>query len=172
MKLCEECHKEAAVVYLKLAVNNKVTEAHLCPACAAKKGMGLGVEPGAFNISDIVGNLSDYYKEFLPSERKTLRCDTCGLSYARFKESGRLGCPDCYKSFEPQLTELMMRIHGSSQHAGRAYAGGGSPELSKDAAAARVAKLKEAIQEALKNEDFETASRLRDTLKKLEARNG
>ena len=172
MKLCEECHKEAAAVFLKLSVNNKVTEAHLCAACAAKKGVGLGADPGAFNISDIVGNLSDYYKEFLPSERKTLRCDSCGLTYARFKESGRLGCPDCYKSFEPQLTELMTRIHGSSQHAGRVYAGGKSTELSKAEEAKRIEKLKAAMQEAVRNEDFVTASRLRDALKKLESRNG
>lgn len=168
MKLCEECHKEPAAVFLKLAVNNKVTETHLCPACAAKKGMGLGLEAGAFNISDIVGNMSGYFKDFLPPEKKTLRCRVCGLKYSEFKEGGRLGCPDCYSSFEPQLIELMARIHGSAQHSGRAYAGGASLKLSKAETARRLEELRAELKGAVAREDFEAAARLRDAMKALE----
>ncbi|HBA60256.1 MAG TPA: hypothetical protein DCZ92_05475 [Elusimicrobia bacterium] len=172
MKLCEECRKEAASVFLTLAVNNKVREVHLCSVCAARKGVWQGTETGAFNSSDIVGNLSGYFKDFLPAERKALRCGACGLTYAKFKQSGRLGCPDCYQSFEPQLTELMLRIHGSSSHTGRTYSGPGAPPPSRAEAARRAATLKTAIQEAVKKEDFETAAKLRDALKQLEGRDG
>ncbi len=168
--LCEECRKNHAAVFLKLAVNNKVREMHLCPACAARKGMGFGLETGAFNISDIVGNMSGYFKDFLPPERKTLRCGGCGLKYAEFKESGRLGCPQCYASFEPQLTELMTRIHGSSLHAGRGYAGGPALRLSKAEAARRLEELRVRLKEAVAKEDFEGAARLRDAMRELEAR--
>ncbi len=170
--LCEECHKANAVVFLKLAVNNKVTETHLCPACAARKGMGLGLETGAFNISDIVGNMSGYFKDFLPAERRTLRCGGCGLKYADFKETGRLGCPECYSSFEPQLTELMSRIHGASQHTGRAYAGGAFSKLSKTEAARRLTETRAELKAAVAREDFEAAARLRDSIKELGARSG
>jgi len=172
MKLCEECHKAAAAVFLKLAVNNKVTETHLCPACAAKKGIGLGLETGAFNISDIVGNMSGYFKDFLPPERKTLRCKDCGLKYSEFKETGRLGCPECYVIFEPQLTELMARIHGSAQHTGRAYADAPELKLSKAETARRLTELRAGLKEAVAREDFEGAARLRDELKRLEGRHG
>lgn len=167
MKLCEECRKEAAAVFLKLAVNNKITEMHLCPACAAKKGMGFGLETGAFNIGDIVGNMSGYFKDFLPPEKKTLRCRGCGLKYADFKESGRLGCPDCYTSFEAQLVELMARIHGSAQHTGRAYVGGAELKLSKAEAARRLEQLRAELNDAVAREDFEGAARLRDAMKRL-----
>ncbi len=170
--LCEECRKNNAAVFLKLAVNNKVRELHLCPACAAKKGMGFGLESGAFNISDIVGNMGGYFKDFLPPERKTLRCGGCGLKYADFKESGRLGCPDCYASFEPQLTELMARIHGSSRHAGRAYSGGPDLKLSKAETARRMHELRSALKDAVAKEDFEAAARLRDAMRELEGRRG
>lgn len=170
--LCEECRKHNAVVFLKVAVNNKVSELHLCPACAAKKGMGFGPETGAFNISDIVGNMSGYFKDFLPQERKTLRCRGCGLKYSEFKESGRLGCPECYVSFEPQLNELMTRIHGSAQHQGRAYAGGPALKLSKAETARRLEELRAALKQAVAKEDFEGAARLRDALKGLEGRHG
>ncbi|MDO8803509.1 MAG: UvrB/UvrC motif-containing protein [Elusimicrobiota bacterium] len=166
--LCEECREKNAVVFLKLAVNNKVTEMNLCPACAAKKGMGFGLESGAFNISDIVGNMSGYFKDFLPPEKKTLRCAACGLKYSEFKESGRLGCPECYAGFEPQLTELMSRIHGSSQHAGRACRGGPELKLSKAETCRRLDELRAALKEAVAKEDFEGAARLRDALKELD----
>ena len=172
MKLCEECNKAAASVFLKLAVNNKVTETHLCPACAAKKGMGLGLETGAFNISDIVGNMSGYFKDFLPHEKRTLRCGACGLKYSEFKESGRLGCPECYKSFEPQMTELMARIHGAAQHAGRAYAGGARLKLYRAEAARRMGELEAALKAAVAKEDFEGAARIRDAMKELGPRHG
>lgn len=170
--LCEECRKQNAAVFLKLAVNNKVKELHLCPACAAKKGMGFGLETGAFNISDIVGNMSGYFKDFLPPERKTLRCQGCGLKYSEFKETGRLGCPECYAGFEPQLTELMARIHGSSRHTGRAYEGGPALRLSKAEAARRLEELRAALREAVQKEDFEAAARLRDEQHRLEGRHG
>jgi protein arginine kinase activator len=172
MKLCEECHKASAAVFLKLAVNNKVTEMHLCPACAARKGMGLGLETGAFNISDIVGNMSGYFKDFLPPEKKTLRCRACGLKYSEFKETGRLGCPECYSGFERQLTELMLRIHGAAAHTGRAYAGGAPLKLSKAETARRLAGLREELKTAVAREDFEKAARLRDALKALEQPHG
>ncbi len=170
--LCEECREKNAVVFLKLAVNNKVKELHLCPACAAKKGMGFGLETGAFNISDIVGNMSGYFKDFLPPEKKTLRCGACGLKYSEFKESGRLGCPKCYAGFEPQLTELMSRIHGASQHAGRVYRGGPALKLSKAETALRLEELRASLKAAVGKEDFEAAARLRDAMKRLEGRHG
>jgi len=166
--LCEECRRKDAVVFLKLAVNNKVTEIHLCPACAARKGVGFGLESGAFNISDIVGNMSGCFKDFLPPEKKTLRCGACGLKYSEFKESGRLGCPECYACFEPQLRELMSRIHGFSQHAGRAYRGGQAPKLSKAGAARLLDGLRAALKDAVAKEDFEGAARLRDAVKELQ----
>ncbi|MDA8131490.1 MAG: UvrB/UvrC motif-containing protein [Elusimicrobia bacterium] len=170
--LCEECRKNHAAVFLKLAVNNKVREMHLCPACAAKKGMGFGLETGAFNISDIVGNMSGYFKEFLPPEKKTLRCQGCGLKYSEFKESGLLGCPDCYSSFEPQLAELMARIHGFAQHSGRGYAGGPALKLSRGEAARRLEELRASLKRAVEKEDFEAAAKLRDAMRELEGRHG
>ena len=172
MKLCEDCHKAPASVFLKLAVNNKVTGMHLCQACAAKKGAVPGSETGIFNISDIVGNLSGYFNDFLPQERKMLACGACGMKYSQFKTGGRLGCAQCYKSFAAQLTELMARIHGFTRHNGRVYAGCGAMKLSKAEAARRLEALKAAIKAAVEKEDFEAAARLRDALRELESRHG
>lgn len=170
MKVCEACRKAPATVFLKIAVNNKVAGAHLCAACAARKGAAFTAADGVFNVSDMVGNLSGYFSDFLPAGGRTLVCGGCGLRYAQFRETGRLGCAACYKSFEPQLTELMERIHGAARHSGRAYAGCTTGKAAKAARAKRAGELKAAVRAAVAKEDFELAARLRDALRALEAR--
>jgi len=174
--LCQVCKKNAASVFLKVAVNNKMTEMHLCERCAAGKGAsfaGFDVEP--FNISGMTGNLSGYFKEFLPREKRTLHCRSCGLAYHEFKEAGFLGCPECYSSFEPQLTELLTRIHGNCGHTGKncgasivhPVVNGASP-----AARRSVSELKAALKKAVETEDFESAARLRDRIRELGENHG
>ena len=180
--LCQSCKKNEAAVFLKVAVNNKVTEMHLCEACAAAGGAAFGgLETGPMNISGMMGNMSGYFKEFLPREKRALHCRTCGLTYHEFKESGFLGCPECYADFAPQLTELLTRIHGNCLHAGKRPAlfpgrpkcGAGPAALESGIAekmGADRAGLKEALKKAVEGEDFEAAARLRDRIRNLEGR--
>lgn len=161
--LCQFCSKNDATVFLKVAVNNKMTELHLCENCVAEKGEALGITAGPMNISGMLGNMSGYFKEFLPKEKRTLHCQACGLAYHQFKESGFLGCPECYKSFEPQLAELLTRIHGNSQHLGKQAAPDKSAQAGKTGGET-LAGLKEALKKAIALEDYETAARLRDRI--------
>jgi len=169
--LCQSCGKNDAVIFLKAAVNNKVTGIHLCGHCAEEKGVtfsGLDAEP--LNLSGMPGHFGGYFKEFLPREKRTLRCRTCGQAYHEFKESGLLGCPGCYAEFAPQLTELLTRIHGSCAHTGKQYAVTGKPPAARPRESA--AGLREALKKAVAREDFEAAARLRDRIKELGGANG
>ena len=58
----------------------------------------------------------------LPAPRAGETCSRCGGSLQDFRESGRLGCPDCYRTFEAPLRDLLRRLHGSTQHVGERYA--------------------------------------------------
>ena len=180
--LCQSCKKNEAALFLKVAVNNKVTEMHLCEACAAAGGAALGgLETGPMNISGMMGNMSGYFKEFLPRGKRALHCRTCGLTYHEFKESGFLGCPGCYAEFEHPLTELLTRIHGNCLHAGKRPAlfsdgpkSPASPAAPQDGPdekpGADCAGLKEALKKAVGSEDFEAAARLRDRIRDLEGK--
>ncbi|MBI4657213.1 MAG: UvrB/UvrC motif-containing protein [Elusimicrobia bacterium] len=165
--LCHECREKEATIFLKVAVNNKITEMHLCQDCASKKGMPSGFGQ-SLPISEMFGNISGFVKEFLPKEKKTLRCWSCGLKYSEFKETGKLGCPDCYKSFEPQMTELLARIHGKAVHTGKKYSPKDFPELAHARKKRLLEDLKKELKEAVEREDFETAAKLRDSIKDLE----
>ncbi|HAH31001.1 MAG TPA: excinuclease ABC subunit B [Elusimicrobia bacterium] len=176
---CMDCGKSEAVVFLKMAVNNKVAEAHLCAVCAAKKGAGPDAcESGSLNISEIGGGLEGGFSEFLPAGKKALHCPACALTYREFREKGKLGCPVCYTSFDAQLSELLTRVHGSCLHTGKVYPARAAMRQGKCDSAAkrkrgaqtalRLKKLDSSLKEAVDREDFETAARLRDQIKGLE----
>lgn len=185
--LCDDCRENEATVFLKAVVNNKLMEMHLCESCAGKKGLELGTGAGMLSLSGLFENLSELTKEFLPIERKSLRCSDCGFRYSDFKKTGRLGCPHCYVSFESQLIQLLTRIHGSSRHTGKKYLRGaasahaaGSPsrhqgpvhaQARKDPAA-EIESLKIKLKKAVEREDYEMAAKLRDRIKEYESKGG
>jgi protein arginine kinase activator len=49
-----------------------------------------------------------------------LKCPRCGFSQADFKKSGRLGCPECYKTFAEGLGGLLKTMHKGTRHTGKA----------------------------------------------------
>ena len=180
MMLCMDCGKREAIVFVKMAVNNKVAGAHLCAACAAKKGAEPdSCESGSLNISEITGGTNGCFKEFLPAEKKTLQCPACALTYREFKETGELGCPVCYISFDAQLSGLLARVYGSCLHIGKVYPARAAKSRGKHCGAAAVNRerkaqtasrldaLKAGLKAAVDREDFKTAARLRDQIKKI-----
>ena len=90
-------------------------------------------------------------------------CPRCGLSYTEFKAKGRLGCPGCYDAFAPVLEPLLEKVHGKSEHRGRA------PKRLESVLASRrrVAELEAELQAAVQKEDYEGAARLRDRIRAL-----
>jgi protein arginine kinase activator len=168
--LCQKCKKQESTVFLKVAVNNKITEMHLCNICAFEKGIGLNINTSNLPITDMFSNVSEFVKEFLPKEKKGLYCTSCGLKYSDFKEDGKLGCSDCYRNFEPQLTELLTRIHGNYLHTGKKYVEK-EQKISKMETKRIMEDLKKDLKEAIDREDFETAANLRDKIKELESSN-
>lgn len=168
--LCQKCKKNEVTVFVKVAVNNKVTEMHLCNTCAFEKGIGLNINASGIPITDIFSNVGEFVKEFLPKEKKGLYCSSCGLKYSDFKENGKLGCSDCYRNFELQLTELLTRIHGNYLHTGKKYIEK-EQKISKMETRKLIEDLKKSLKNAVDREDFESAAKLRDKIKELEDSN-
>jgi protein arginine kinase activator len=94
-----------------------------------------------------------------------VRCSFCGLSFQDFRDTGRLGCPHCYTSFEPHLRGLLRRIHGGTQHMGKVYL---PPDPTASEMEKRLEALRRKLQRAVESEDFERAARLRDEIRTLE----
>jgi protein arginine kinase activator len=160
---CDQCREREAVIHLTQIVNDQVTTLHLCERCAAEKGVE---SPGAVAKTPLGSFLAAMGKEVeAPAPRTADTCARCGGSLQDFRESGRLGCPECWRAFEAPLRDLLRRLHGSTHHVGERYADHRDPAREPKLEAA---DLREQLRAAVESENFELAAELRDRLRVLE----
>ena len=163
---CEQCREREAVIHLTQIVNEQVTTLHLCERCAAEKGVE---SPGAAPktpLGTFLAAMGQELPEQTPAPRTGDTCPRCGGSLQDFRESGRLGCSECYRSFEVPLRDLLRRLHGSTHHMGERYAerAVAVPRTGSSSAT----ELREQLRVAVETENFELAAELRDRLRVLE----
>ncbi len=162
---CDNCHEREAAIHLTQIVDNKVTTVHLCEPCAAEKGVNTGASVAKFPLSDFLASLGKGAPAALPAGAEPRACTFCGATLQDFRETGRLGCPHCYETFEPHLRDLLRRLHGSSQHVGEVYL----PPTGAQTDSQRVlTDLREQLRRAVDAENFELAAELRDRIRVLE----
>ena len=162
---CEQCREREAVIHLTQIVNEQVTTLHLCERCAAEKGVE---SPGAAPKTPLGTFLAAMGQELpeTPAPRTGDTCSRCGGSLQDFRESGRLGCSECYRSFEVPLRDLLRRLHGSTHHMGERYAESGGTAAPIEGH--RAIELREQLRVAVETENFELAAELRDRLRVME----
>ncbi|SHJ89818.1 UvrB/UvrC motif-containing protein [Paramaledivibacter caminithermalis] len=162
--LCERCKQNKATVHLTKILNNKKTEIHLCEECA-RKSEDISFE-NPFTINNFLAGLLDSVQSspIKVDYIKTTTCSKCGMSYGKFKELGRLGCSDCYKTFNEKLKPLIKSVHGSQEHTGKVPKKTGSIIRLKR----EIMNMKKELSRAIDKEEFERAAELRDKIKLLE----
>ncbi len=165
-RMCEECGQNEACYTVSVMMNGNVTQRHLCADCMAKMNMNLA----AGNIKHLLGAImaaitgggEEQAAPAIPPEQD-VACERCGTLLSQFTQTGRLGCPDCYRVFREQLTPMLQQIHGRVQHAGR-------KPLDTEAAQRRRSlyeRLSRQLEQAVAAEDYESAAVLRDQLRRL-----
>jgi protein arginine kinase activator len=162
-KTCDNCGADDAVVHLTQIVNNEMTTFHLCESCAAEKGLEPTPESVNFPLSDFLAQMGE--KEEVTRGESSGACSFCGLTFDDFRETGRLGCPQCYNTFEPHLRRLLRRIHGGTRHVGKVYL---PPDPTASEMEKRVEALRRKLERAVAAEDFERAAELRDEIRSFE----
>jgi protein arginine kinase activator len=169
VSLCENCGEREAVVHLTQIVDNTITTLNLCEPCAAEKGVETGTHAAKFPLGDFLASLGEGPGAVQRAAEADATCPACGATLLDFRQTGRLGCAECYRAFEPQLRDLLRRVHGTAQHGGERYrgAGAGASPAEHDAPPA-LAGLRERLRRAVEAEDFEEAARLRDAIRGLE----
>jgi protein arginine kinase activator len=164
---CDQCHERDAVIHLTQIVDDQVSTLHLCERCAAEKG----VESAGTMLKTPLGSFLAAMGKGLPGTVSPAvtagdECPHCGATLQDFRESGRLGCPGCYRQFEGPLRELLRRLHGSTHHTGKRYLAPGLPAAAPAPVPAdREAELREQLRIAIETENFELAAELRDRLR-------
>ena len=172
--LCDSCGEREAAVHLTQIVDNTVTTMHLCEQCAAEKGVETGASVAKFPLGDFLASLGKSGGPENTAAGMEMACPACGGTLHDFRQTGRLGCAQCYTTFELHLRDLLRRLHGSSQHVGERYtapaavAAAGTPAAGEAGGGRVLGELKERLRQAIREENFELAAELRDRLKVLE----
>jgi protein arginine kinase activator len=135
----------------------------LCEECAKAKGVN---DPGGFALADLMLGLGASQELEQSTSGVETKCPRCGFTQADFKKSGRLGCPECYKTFAEGLEGLLKTMHKGTRHTGKV------PEALRESReqADRLKTLQKKLDKAVKEEDFEQAAHLRDEIKQITPR--
>ena len=164
--MCEDCGIRPAKFHLMTIINGDRVERNLCPSCMArhqKQIPGIDFTNLAGILNSILESRGNDEQEQIDADTQTCVCEQCGMTYVEFQKCGMLGCANCYQAFKTPLTSLLQRVHGNTQHAGRVPGGahnGTSIRMNID-------RLKQKLQRAVADEEYEQAARLRDAIRAL-----
>jgi len=102
------------------------------------------------------------------NQAPTIACTNCGLSYAEFKKSGKLGCQTCYTAFRSPISQALKNIHGTNEYHGKIPQG--QAEKYADMIVKReLAETRVFLKKAVEAEEFEQAAKYRDIINSLQA---
>jgi protein arginine kinase activator len=162
--ICQECGVRPATLHFTKIVNGEKSELHICELCAREKGELIPGAGNGFSIHNLLSGLLDFEPTDTGVKPSTLRCGTCGMTYAQFGKIGRFGCSDCYRNFASRLDPLLKRVQGGKVHVGKVPRRAGGKMRTKR----EIERLRRELQLSVEREDFETAAHLRDRIRELE----
>lgn len=162
---CDFC-SEKATVFLTQLVENEIKKMSLCESCAEEKGVS---DPTGFSLADVLmggGKVAESGEIIsAPEVAEGEACPNCGFTMAKFQQVGRLGCSDCYQIFRGEVTQRLKGMHKGVIHTGRVPAGLVEAHQRQQ----RLDSLKQRLEEAVHDENYEEAAGLRDEISQLEA---
>jgi protein arginine kinase activator len=165
---CELCGEEKATMHLLRVVEGAVTHTHLCPDCAqtiAEQTEGLALVlavPSVFRRLT-QGTAESDTAQMPPPHGEDRFCGVCGTTLTDFRESGMVGCPNCYRVFADDLQKALEVDTKPVEHVGKVPRRG--PE--NDAVRHEVMRLERMLRELVECERFEEAAGVRDRLTEL-----
>ncbi|KPJ76425.1 MAG: hypothetical protein AMK72_05360 [Planctomycetes bacterium SM23_25] len=158
--LCQRCNKQQATIHLTEILNNEKRERHLCEDCAREEGVAIKAQ---INLQDVLSGMLDAHES--AGRDASLRCPDCGITYAEFRNQGRLGCPHDYDVFAEPLHEVLEKVHGATEHTGKLPLRAGCDTRGQR----ELMQLRRRLQDAVEAERYEEAARLRDLIHEKEA---
>lgn len=110
---------------------------------------------------------SDFFDSFdlFPVYHEENRCPKCGRTYYEFQKTGRLGCSECYNTFNSPVKSTLRQIQKNTVHTGKIPSRQSAGLLKKR----QLEELKKKLSEAVEKEDYETAAKLHKQIKGMEA---
>lgn len=159
---CDECGCNAACVHMIKVLNGVKTEKHLCESCASSAGEACFSTGIHFSVNDLVKAM--FSQELDTSSVPELVCPNCGMDFADFGRSGKIGCSVCYEIFHEQLEPILRRVYGTNCHTGKVPLKAGNAVRLR----LKVKGLRQDLDRSVQCENYEIAAQLRDSIRLLE----
>lgn len=157
--ICEKCHQRPAKVFLTQILNGQMQKVDLCEHCARELGV---TQQSPFSLADLLTKIEDPPKVEEKAEDVSEQCEACGRRLDDVRRQGWLGCPACYQAFRVYLEESLQTTQKGLRHVGKVPAS--ARILLKEE---RCRHLRQAIDRAVREENYEVAAQLKEELRLL-----
>lgn len=160
---CSVCGNTATIQFTDV-VNGVPNSRNYCSPCMKKAGpinMSFSLDDVFKSFDNVTKSFDEIFKEMkFENFEKTpaaaeITCSDCGMTYSRFRATGRFGCAKDYDLFK--VAPVLEKIHGASVHMGK------TPEKSGPE---KLERLKKDMEVAVKSENYEKAALIRDEIKR------
>lgn len=158
---CEICQNREATIHLTEITDGVRSEMHLCENCAHEQGIAV---KSHIPINELLSSLLSVQPsddEVSGFSQQETPCPHCGFTLEQFREKALLGCPYDYDIFAKSLLPLIKKAHdGRTSHCGKVPS-----KVPKDSRKQiKLADLRRRLDQAVQNEDYERAAKLRDKI--------
>ncbi len=179
--ICDICNINEATIHVQELKNGKKKTLNICPHCASEHSLA-EKEINGFNLAEILYNISSQMikngeegeggpailnPDFVSDDVAHLKC-SCGWDTVKFRETGRLGCPECYKTFAILLRDALKSMHKGTFHMGKQP---GTIVDTNGQIATKILSLQKELEVSVQKEDYEKAAELRDLINSLRSEN-
>ncbi|MDD5728797.1 MAG: UvrB/UvrC motif-containing protein, partial [Victivallales bacterium] len=162
-------------------VNNSKKVIHLCSECAIKKSQNdPSFDFGGFNLAEMLYNISET-QGGIPgfpaqpdaaeqdkdkrSEETSITCGNCNWTLDALRQTGRVGCPECYNVFREVIQNALENMHRGKLHVGKRP--GVKNADNSSALMLELMNLQKELEEVIQREEYEKAAELRDKITEL-----
>ena len=162
---CQKCEKTATFHITELAAG-KPQELHLCEEHAREYLQHSDEDPAsAPSLAGVLAHkltVGQTAEDLARLDQQS--CPVCGITFYEFRNQGRFGCPHDYACFATELDQLLLNIHGETEHVGKCP----KRSASTNASQTEMIRLRREMKDAVSGEEYERASELRDEIRRIE----
>ncbi len=181
--LCEICHKNPATIHIQELLPGSKKSLHICIECAEKKANIPLQFDGDFDFTEMLYNLTEQLgmmgmfdgadnSELIDDDQvdpeDEITCMNCGWSLSKLRNTGRVGCQQCYHSFSDFIQDELSSMHRGTVHVGKSPGGTVNEAM---ATMFKIMNLRQELRELIKREEYEKAAAVRDRINSLSLEN-
>jgi protein arginine kinase activator len=160
---CELCGKNESQLKIQQFIGSEMTELNICEVCAEERGIISSENGFNMSLSELLTVLVDTKGTKDRNKEKPV-CLNCGTASSDIRRSGRVGCQDCYSAFRKEIIHALKSKSIRPKHRGKYPS---RVQVYKSFFVDREL-LRQKLNQAVRQEEYEKAAVIRDRLNELD----